>query len=90
MCPMYGLIKCWLQVFTAVSRAQCEGIKVGLMLLVCDLVFLTSEFLCVCVCVCVYAHTNKYVSLVKCSALPSHLALDLLSLISLILTPEQT
>ena len=56
MCPMYGLIKCWLQVFTAVSRAQCEGIKVGLMLLVCDLVFLTSEFLCVCVCVCVCTH----------------------------------
>jgi len=58
---MYSVIKCWLQVFTGASgTAQCERIKVGLVLLVCGLVFLTTEFVRVCVCVCVCAITDVF------------------------------
>jgi hypothetical protein len=80
------VIKCWLQTFTAGSRATWyEGIEAGLRFLVCDCVFLTSEFLCLGVCAC----ANKGVPLIKHSTLPSQSAHDLLSVISLLLTPKK-
>lgn len=82
-CIDFGVMKCWFQIFTAVSRTtQYEGIKVGLILLVCDIVFLTLEFVCVC--------PLTIVPLIKHSTLPSHSAHDLLAIISLLLTPKQT